>query len=86
MGKRLKRTERGFAIYGEYKDSRGNSIRVQQSSAVGGPFCWLFVKDREGCEVYQHMGQYSAVSPHLTRAQARRIGKALLRFADGDGK
>ncbi len=79
----MKRTQRGFSIYGAYKDSRGNTVRVQQSSACGGPFVWLFVKDAQGREVYEHMGQHTAVSPHMTRAQARRVAQALLRFADG---
>lgn len=77
-----KRTPRGFAIYGEYKDSRGNTIRVQESSLAGGPYCWLFSGNSDGADTFLHNGQYHSVSPHLTRAQARRVAKALLRFAD----
>jgi len=79
-----KKTPRGFSIYGAYKDSRDNTVRIQESSACGGPFVWLFVRDAKGRETYEHMGAHQAVSPHLTRAQARRVAKALLRFADGD--
>jgi hypothetical protein len=82
---RTKKTHRGFA-YRDIKDSRGNTVRVQQSSAAGGPFAWIFVKNAEGQEVIEHLGSFVAVSPHLTRAQARRVAKALLRFADGGGE
>jgi hypothetical protein len=79
--KRAKRTPRGFEIFGEYKDSRGNVVRLQQSSAAGVPFVWIFVHGPNGNDVYEHLGKFTAVSPHLTRAQARRIARALLRFA-----
>lgn len=78
----MKKTPRGFAIYSEIKDSRRNTIRVQQSSAAGGPFCWVFVHDAEGRDAYEYLGQLHSVSPHLTRAQARRLANALLRFAE----
>jgi tripartite-type tricarboxylate transporter receptor subunit TctC len=79
----MPKTQRGFA-FRDLKDSRGNRIRVQESSAAGGPFAWLFVRNAHGEEVYMHTGTWHAVSPHLTRAQARRLAKALMRFADGD--
>lgn len=78
-----KRTPRGFEIFGEYKDSRGNVVRLQESSACGGPYVWIFVHNKDGNEVFEHLGTHHAVAPHLTRAQARRIGNALLRFAEG---
>lgn len=81
MAKR-NRTARGFAIYGAYKDSRGNTVRVQESSACGGPFCWIFANNPEGASAIMHLGQPSSVTPHLTKAQARRVARALLRFAD----
>jgi hypothetical protein len=93
----MKRTSRGFAIYGEVKDTRGHTVRIQKSSAVSvgnangfknGPFVWLFVSDDQGA----HWQPTTAVgfngvdvhTPHLTRAQARRVAKALMKFADGD--
>jgi hypothetical protein len=82
---KAKRTPRGFA-YRDIKDSRGSVVRVQQSSAVGGPFAWIFVRNSQGAEVNNHLGSWHAVSPHLTRAQARRVARALLRFADGGGE
>ena len=79
----MKRTPRGFAIYGDCKDSRGRSVRVQMSSAAGGPFAWIFCNEKDGSDAVMHMGKPMAHSPHLTRAQARRVAKALMRFADG---
>jgi hypothetical protein len=81
---RTKRTPRGFAIYGEYKDSRGNKIRVQQSSSAAGPRCWIFVENKEGKDiVFSSTVGYQPVSPHLTKHQAKLLAGALLRFAKG---
>lgn len=81
MSKR-KRNPRGFK-YSEYKDSNSNVIRLQESSRCGGPYIWLFTNNATGAETYEHLGARHAVSPHLTRGQARRLGLALLRFAEG---
>lgn len=80
----MKKTARGFSVYGEYKDSRRNKIRIQQSSSATQEAVWIFVENEKGEEAYVHLGQMHAVSPHLTKAQARRVAKALLRFADGE--
>jgi hypothetical protein len=80
-----KRTPRGFAIYGEYKDSRDNTVRIQESSSAAGPHVWIFVKNKDGAEVIEHLGNHMAVSPHLTPAQARRVANALLKFANARG-
>ena len=79
-------TERGFSIYGETKDAWGNTVRVQESSISGdheqpGPFAWIFAKNKQGRDVFEHLGQHHAVSPHLTPAQARIVAEALLKFA-----
>lgn len=71
----MKRTQRGFAVYGLIKDSRGVVLRVQQSSAMGGPYVWLFVDDVK--QVYRE-----EPAPHLNRAQAKRVIKALQRFVE----
>lgn len=80
------RTERGFSIYGEVTDDRGNVTRVQRSSAVGEPCCYVFTKDRDGNDVHHNivgvMGGAISVSPHLTREQARELAAILQRFAD----
>lgn len=79
----MKRTNRGFAIYTELQDAYGRIVRVQRSSSAEGRYCWLFCKNRMGEEGSFHLGKWQSFSPHLTPAQARRIAKALLRFADG---
>lgn len=80
----MKKTNRGFSIFSQFKDSYGQDIRVQESSGIGpnGGFVWIFCKkgDADGVE---HLGRWQSYSPHLTRAQARRVAKALLKFADG---
>ena len=43
------------------------------SPVTADPHVWIFCK---------HMGRLQARSPHLTPAQARRVAKALLRFAN----
>jgi hypothetical protein len=78
----MKRTQRGFAIYGAYKDSRNNVVRIQESSSAAGPHVWIFTNDRDGRDAIIHLGQPHSVSPHLTPAQARRVAQALERFAD----
>jgi hypothetical protein len=78
--------ERGFEGYLEMKDTRDNTIRVQESSAANGPRCWIFVKDVQGREAYDHMGSLQAVSPHLSPAQAKRLAQALMRFVNTSKK
>ena len=72
----MKRTNRGFAIYTEVTDTYRNRCRVQASSAAGGRRVWII------CKAGPTWGG-SAPHPHLSPAQARRIAKALLRFAKG---
>lgn len=64
----MKRAKNGLMILTEFRDTYGAVVTVQHSSAIE-PRCWIF------CE-----GTQSA--PHLSPAQARRVAKALLRFAD----
>ena len=81
----MKRTPRGFSIFTAIKDSNGHTVRVQESSRCGGPYVWLFCNnDETGHDAVIHFGTPVAISPHLTRAQARRVAKALLKFANGD--
>lgn len=74
--KAMKRTARGFGIYTEFKDSFNSTVRVQESSNVKAA-CWIFTNSN------QHDG---LCSPHLTPNQARRVARALLRFADAKTK
>jgi len=81
----LERTPRGFAVFGRVTDGRGNVVRVQESSAAEGRFCWVFTRDEDDHSVVPCVaapGGYSAVAPHLNPAQARELAALLLRFAD----
>ena len=72
-GDAIEYTERGFAIYGRITDDRGNEVRVQRSSACGGPYAYVFTQDDRGRGAYFHMGEPHAPSPHLTASQAREL-------------
>jgi len=73
---RLKRTQRGFAIYAEFKDEYGKNIRIQASSLATKRCVWI------QNEVTEHMGEHLA-NAHLTVPMARRVIKALQAFVDG---
>jgi hypothetical protein len=66
------KTQRGFTIYGEFKDTKGQSIRVQKSSAACVDAVWVCASTPEG----------SDGSPHLNRTQAKRLIKALTKFVE----
>lgn len=95
----MKRTSRGFGIYTKFNDTRGAEVRVQASSEAGVRRCWIFVKGgttlgakqrelAEACAAVKWQMPGSEIisdstSAHLTPSQARRVAKALLRFAGG---
>jgi hypothetical protein len=72
----VKRTNRGFAIYAEFKDEYGKNIRVQASSLATRRCVWI------QNEVTEHMGVHLG-NAHLTVPMAKRVIKALQRFVDG---
>lgn len=76
----MKRTPRGFGIYTEFVDGYRNEVRVQMSSSAMGRYVWIFCNPTEGSQFEQHD---KSPAPHLTPAQARRVARALLRFAKG---
>ena len=80
----MKKTNRGFSIYSEFKDSYRNTVRVQESSAATQHCCWVFVTNEEGKDgVWDPAtSSYISATAHLTKAQARRLAKALLKFAE----
>lgn len=67
-------TQRGFAIYGHVTDSRGNSIRIQESSAADDSYVWLFFQPRTGEK------NEDQVEPHLSVEGATELRDALNRF------
>jgi hypothetical protein len=95
----VKRTARGLGVYTQFADTRGADVRLQDSSEAGRRRAWLSSKGgstlgqrqrelHEECKArkWQMPGDQiigDDTSPHLTPAMARRLAKALLRFADG---
>ena len=78
----VKRTELGFRTYTEFSDIYGVRVSVLESSITTKRCCWISAqKDRK--DGVFHLGYWYAYSPHLSAAMARRVAKALLRFADG---
>lgn len=76
----MKRTNRGFAIYGKFEDSRGAQVRVQRSSEAGRKrFVWVFAAG--GMASGPSVEDSAAV--HLDTRQARKLAQALMRFAEG---
>ncbi len=75
----MKRTKRGFRIYGEFIDTYGNDIRIQQSSSAEKHCVWIF-SERNGESVVCHLGQWQSYSPHLDVKQAKKLITALQRF------
>ena len=80
----MKRTPRGFALYTDFTDTEGYRVRVQKSSLATAARVWIFCNDKDGNDGVVHLGTWQSYSPHLSKAQARRVAKALLRFADGE--
>ncbi len=82
----MKKTERGFKIYSEFKDTYRNTIRVQESSSAEGARCWVFAYYPDGSmfSINPNSGECFTASPHLSPGQARRLAKALLKFADSE--
>lgn len=95
----MKRNARGFAVYTEFADTCGASVSVHQSSVAGVRRCWVTAsggstlgdKQRQMHENAKAIGfrmpgqdiVNDNTAAHLTPAQARRLAKALLRFANG---
>jgi hypothetical protein len=43
----MKKTQRGFNIYGEITDINGQKLRVQESSLATDTACWIFIEPGE---------------------------------------
>lgn len=69
------RTPRGFAVYDEFDDMDGGTIRIQESSNAEG--VWIFY-DRF------HDGAFGMLcgTPHLSDEQVRRTRDALQAYLD----
>ena len=72
----MKRNQRGFAMYAQFKDYDGEEVKVQRSSSIGRRLVYIFPAAKI------HLGE--AISgAHLTVPMAKRVIKALQRFVDG---
>lgn len=78
MTKEFEVTPRGFKIYGKLEDSRGCTIRVQESSAVGRPCVYVFCNDTKGVYNYKD----GSPDPHITVEQAEQMIQALQTFVE----
>jgi len=73
----MKRTERGFAVYAEFKDLDGVNVRIQQSSLATKHAVWI-----QNEIVLCGPDKEPIGNAHLDKRMARRIVKALQRFID----
>lgn len=73
----MKKTVRGFNVYTEFRDTYGQKIAVVESSAATQHCVWIQIEARPIAP--ESLNNF----PHLNKVQARRVAKALLRFADG---
>jgi hypothetical protein len=76
----VKRTERGFAIYADFKDLYHANICIQRSSLAGKRAVWIQNEVVPCGPDKEPIG-----NAHLSVAMAKRVIKALQRFVDGEG-
>ena len=79
----MTRTPRGFAVYEEITDTKGQQVSVQMSSIATDRCVWVFCHDSQGRSAVEQIGQHMGMSPHLNAEQARAVAAALIAFADG---
>lgn len=95
----MRRTDRGFGVFTEFHDAGGSTVRVIESSETGVRRVYVFASGGRGlsarqrtlnqeCRDRKYMMPGDEIinddtAACLSPAQARRLAKALLRFADG---
>ena len=72
----MKRTQRGFAMYTEFTDYDGETVKVQRSSSCGRRLVYIFPAAKI------HLGEISC-GAHLTVPMAKRVIRALQAFVAG---
>lgn len=77
MSEPVDHTDRGFSIWTRFKDTYGNDVRVQTSSAAFKDRVWIFINGIGG----QDPDNDGAA--HLSPNQARELAGALLSWAEG---
>lgn len=80
----MRKTNRGFRVFSEFRDSYGSTIRVQESSSAEEVAVWIFCKNAQ-CGRADPLGAVLGgaepdFTPHLNVAQAKRLRSALDRF------
>lgn len=81
-----KKDARGLAVFTKFADERGCEVTVQESSTAGGRRAWLFLRGgaSNGDVVSRRAASAAPImAAHLSPQEARRIARALLRWADG---
>ena len=74
----MRRTERGFKIYAEFKDLYGDNVDITQSSLVTPRAVWIHPEIKQ-----HHVTKEYLAGAHLNVAMAKRVIKALQNFVDG---
>jgi hypothetical protein len=82
---KIERDQRGFVVFTRLHDERGCKVVVKESSAMGRKRAWIFVGGgSSNINLVSTRPEMEAMAgAHITPREARRIAKALLRFADG---
>jgi hypothetical protein len=76
----IRKTGRGFNVYGEIAEHNGGTLCVQESSiAFEGAHVWLF---HHGVECSEHQGEHHRPSPQLSVPQAEELIAALQAFVN----
>lgn len=70
---------------GVVTDGDGHTATLHASSACGGPFAWLTIRDQEGRTAFHHppAGGPVAATLHLDREAALELASVLTAFAEG---
>lgn len=71
----MKRTDRGFNIYAEFKDINGCNVRIQESSIATRKAVWIQNEIQLCGPDKEPIG-----NAHLSKTMAKRVIKALERF------
>lgn len=83
----MEKDARGFGVFTRLHDERGCKVVVKESSIAGCRRAWLFVGGGESnVDIISRRGAEPVAGAHLSPREARRIAKALLRWADGGSR
>lgn len=72
----MKKTDRGFAIYSEFKESYGAQVRVIESSLATAPRVWIFC-EKPNPNTHENEDQALHLSPNQARLLIGALNKWL---------